>query len=113
MSFTGRPVGFVDEALAKLGRARHVAMTVNQFYTAGRVVASTDLLTVLPLGFVPMTGMAEQLAVRDIPLELHTVEIDALGTATRSTWLATGGFASSCCKRRTIAGHEPHAPRLP
>ena len=78
VSFTGRPVGFVDEALAKLGRSRHVAMTVNQFYTAGRVVASTDLLTVLPLGFVPMTGMAEQLAVREIPLELHTVEIDAL-----------------------------------
>jgi len=78
VSFTGRPVGFVDEALAKLGLSRHVAMTVNQFYTAGRVVTSTDLLAVLPLGFVPMTGMAEQLAVREIPLDLHTVEIDAL-----------------------------------
>ena len=39
MSFSGRPYGFIDEALASLGRQRRVVLTVNQFFTAGRVVA--------------------------------------------------------------------------
>ncbi|RYF76188.1 MAG: LysR family transcriptional regulator, partial [Comamonadaceae bacterium] len=34
VSFSGRPWGFVDEALATLGRERRVVLTVNQFFTA-------------------------------------------------------------------------------
>jgi DNA-binding transcriptional LysR family regulator len=41
VSFSGRPFGFIDEALASLGRVRRVVLTVNQFFTAGRVVASS------------------------------------------------------------------------
>src|SRR3569832_1267960 len=37
MSNTNRPFGFVDEALMALGRQRRVVLTVNQFFTAGRV----------------------------------------------------------------------------
>ena len=36
--FSGRPSGYIDEALAALGRERRVVLTVNQFFTAGRVV---------------------------------------------------------------------------
>ena len=36
--------GFVDEALAALGRERRVVLTVNQFATAARVVHESDLL---------------------------------------------------------------------
>jgi DNA-binding transcriptional LysR family regulator len=36
VSFSGRPFGFVDEALASLGRKRRIVLTVNQFFTAGR-----------------------------------------------------------------------------
>jgi DNA-binding transcriptional LysR family regulator len=39
VSFSGRPFGFVDEALASLGRERHVVLTVNQFFTAGQALA--------------------------------------------------------------------------
>src|SRR3954463_8083909 len=39
VSFSGRPFGFVDEALASLGLTRRIVLTVNQFFTAGRVVA--------------------------------------------------------------------------
>ena len=46
VSFSGRPFGFVDEALASLGRERRIVLTVNQFATAGRVVAQSNLLTV-------------------------------------------------------------------
>jgi DNA-binding transcriptional LysR family regulator len=52
VSFSGRPFGFIDEALATLGRERFVVLTVNQFFTAARVVANANLLTVLPLHFL-------------------------------------------------------------
>lgn len=78
VSFSGRPYGYVDEALSSIGRQRRIVMTVNQFFTAGRVVVNSDLLTVLPLHFVPTTGMAEQLVVRDLPLEVPPVHVEAL-----------------------------------
>ena len=39
VSFSGRPHGFVDHALASLKRTRQIALTVNQFFTAAHVVA--------------------------------------------------------------------------
>ncbi|MGE4240128.1 LysR family transcriptional regulator [Ramlibacter sp.] len=78
VSFSGRPFGFVDEALASLGQKRRVVLTVNQFYTAGRVVATSDLLTVLPRHFVSVTGMASALRVRELPFKLSPVHVDAL-----------------------------------
>lgn len=78
VSFSGRPFGFVDEALASLGRERQVVLTVNQFFTAGRVVADSNLLTVLPRHFVRVTGIAEQLVLRPLPFEVSPVHVDAL-----------------------------------
>ena len=78
VSFSGRAFGFVDEALASLGRARRIVATVNQFFTAGRVVESSDLLTVLPRHFVNVTGMAHALVLRDLPFEVPPVHVDSL-----------------------------------
>ncbi len=78
VSFSGRPFGFVDEALAALSRQRRVVLTVNQFFTAGQVVATTDLLTVLPRHFVSATGMEHRLALLELPLAVPAVHIDAL-----------------------------------
>ena len=78
VSFSGRPYGFIDQALASLGRQRHIALTVNQFFTAGRVVANSDLLTVLPRHFVNVTGFAEQLVLRELPFEVPRVHVDML-----------------------------------
>jgi len=78
VSFSGRPFGFVDEALAARSRQRRVVLTVNQFFTAGRVVAATDLLTVLPRHFLQATGMTAQLTHCDIPLPVPPVHVDAL-----------------------------------
>lgn len=78
VSFSGRPFGFVDEALAAIGRKRRIVLTVNQFFTAGRVVASSDLLTVLPRHFVRVTGMADQLALRELPFDVSAVHVDSL-----------------------------------
>ena len=78
VSFSGRPFGFIDEALAALGRERRVVLTVNQFFTAGRVVANSDLLTVLPRHFVSVTGIADELMLRDLPFAVPAVHVDAL-----------------------------------
>ncbi len=78
VSFAGREHGFVDEALARLGRKRRVMVTVGNFFTAGAVVHRSDLLTVLPRSFVPATGFAAELAQVDLPFEMPGIEVGLL-----------------------------------
>jgi len=92
VSFSGRPFGFIDEALASLDRKRRIVLTVNQFFTAGRVVATSDLLTVLPRHFVGVTGIAGELALRELPFEVPPVHVDSLwhrrqGQRSEHAWL--------------------------
>lgn len=76
VSYSGRPFGFVDEALATRQRTRRIVLTLNQFFTAAHVVAQSDLLTVLPLDFVPATGIADRLAWQPLPVTLPAMRID-------------------------------------
>jgi DNA-binding transcriptional LysR family regulator len=78
VSFSGRPHGYVDQALAALGRQRRIVLTVNQFFTAGRVVARSNLVTVLPEGFVEATGCQAELATCELPFELGPVNVEML-----------------------------------
>lgn len=94
VSFSGRAHGFIDESLAALGRSRRVVLTVNQFFTAGKVVAHSDLLTVLPRHFVNVTGFADQLVLRELPLAPLTIQVDALwhqrqDSSSAHAWLRT------------------------
>ena len=100
VSFSGRSYGFVDESLATLGRKRRVVATVNQFFTAGRVVASSDLLTVLPRHFVGLTGMAHEFVLRELPFDVSPVLIDSLwhrrqGHRSDHAWLRLAVAAAS------------------
>jgi DNA-binding transcriptional LysR family regulator len=78
VSFSGRPNGRVDQALAELNRKRRIVLTVNQYFTAGRVVANSNLLTVLPAYFVGATGYHEQVVTRPLPFELAGMHIAML-----------------------------------
>jgi len=78
VSFSGRANGLVDEALARMGRERRILLTVNQFFTAGRVVATSDLLTVLPRHLVASTGITGSLVTKPLPFALPSVHIDML-----------------------------------
>jgi DNA-binding transcriptional LysR family regulator len=79
VSFSGRAHGFVDQALAGLGRPRRrIVLTVNQFYTAGQVVTRSDLLAVLPLSFVAATGFQHVLIVKELPFALGRVAVEML-----------------------------------
>lgn len=111
VSFSGRAHGLVDEALARMGRERRILLTVNQFFTAGRVVATSDLITVLPRHLIASTGITGALIMKELPFELPNVHVDMLwherdtrspahkwlrshlsGT-TKETFAATGGKA--------------------
>lgn len=92
VSFSGEPYGFVDEALAARGRRRQVVLSVNQFFTAARVVQDSDLLTVLPRHFLSLVGTTHQLVERPLPLEVAPISIDAMwhkrqDTAPAHRWL--------------------------
>jgi DNA-binding transcriptional LysR family regulator len=78
VSFSGRAHGFVDQALAGLGRRRRILLTVNQFFTAGEVVKSSDLLTVLPESFLAATGYPADFAIQELPLTLGGVQVEML-----------------------------------
>ena len=78
VSFTGRDHGIVDQALAGLQRERRVVLTVNQYYTAGRVVANSNLLTVLPAIYVESTGVRKQVVTRPLPFGIAGMNISML-----------------------------------
>ena len=78
VSFSGRARGLVDDALASVGRERRILLTVNQFFTAGQVVAASDLVMVIPKHLINATGMSEALIHQDLPFDLPEVHIDML-----------------------------------
>jgi len=78
VSFSGRPLGLIDRALAALDRRRRIVLTVNQFFTAGRVVTQSDLLTVLPLSFIEATGRRGTLVTRELPFDPGAVHVEML-----------------------------------
>jgi DNA-binding transcriptional LysR family regulator len=88
VSFSGRPYGFTDEALASLGRKRRIVLTVNQFFTAGRVTLQSDVLTVLPRHFVRVADSAGELVIKRLPFDVPVVHVDALWH--RSTQQSSG-----------------------
>jgi DNA-binding transcriptional LysR family regulator len=76
VSFSGRAHGSIDSALAALGRRRRIVLTVNQFFTAGRVVTQSDLLTVLPSTFIEATGYRDRLVERALPVTLAGIQVE-------------------------------------
>lgn len=82
VSVAGQAYAEVDEALALQGRRRRVVLTVNQYQLAGRVVAQSDLLTVLPHSFV--TGSVPgPMVVRPLPVEIGPLTVDMVWLARR------------------------------
>lgn len=78
VSFSGRARGLADEALAQLDRARRIRLTVNQFFTAGRIVTNSDLLTVLPRHLIAATGMTDSVITKELPFAMPPVHVDML-----------------------------------
>jgi DNA-binding transcriptional LysR family regulator len=78
VSDTGDPHGFVDEAMAKRGRSRRIALTVPNFMLALAIVAETDLLTALPRRFAAMHAARFGIVGLDAPLPLPGFRVNAV-----------------------------------
>ncbi|MEY3695502.1 MAG: LysR family transcriptional regulator [Burkholderiaceae bacterium] len=78
VSFSGRARGLVDDALLTVNKERRILLTVNQFFTAGKVVANSDLIMVLPHHLIAATGMTNALVVKELPFAMPEVHIDML-----------------------------------
>ena len=78
VSFSGRAHSLVDKALLEVGRERRVLLIVNQFFTAGRVVANSNLITVLPRHLIASTGMTDALMSKELPFAMPEVNVDML-----------------------------------
>lgn len=78
VSHSGDPHGFVDEALAKRGRSRRIALTVPNFMLAVAIVAETDLVTALPRRFAAL--QAKRFGIRSVepPLPLPGFRVNAI-----------------------------------
>ncbi len=62
--------GFVDTALAAEGLTRHVAMIINQFAPAARIVARSDLVLTVPARIAQQDAEAFDLKVMPCPVEV-------------------------------------------
>lgn len=67
VSFEGHFYGVTDEALAKLGRTRHVGMSVNSFQVLPEVLRITDMIAVVPRR---LACKDDYLVIVDMPLEV-------------------------------------------
>src|SRR5690606_30881327 len=111
VSFSGRPFGHVDETLAALGRSRRIVVTVNQFFTAGIIVANSDLLTVLPRHFLSSTGTTDKVAVRALPFELPRVDVHAMWHRRRENRPGHAWLRESIVRAAATPLRERIAPR--
>ncbi len=108
VSFSGRARGLVDDALVSLNKERRILLTVNQFFTAGKVVAASDLLMVIPYHLIDATGMSEQLIQKSLPFPLPEVHIDMLwhernARSPGHRWLREQLRNSSALANRSVA----------
>jgi DNA-binding transcriptional LysR family regulator len=78
VSHSGDPHGFVDEVLAKRGRARRIALTVPNFMLAVAIVAETDLITALPRRFAAMHAARFGILSLAAPLSLPGFRVNAI-----------------------------------
>ncbi len=114
VSFSGRAHGLVDEALAQIQRERRILLTVNQFFTAGRVVANSDLITVLPKHLIASTGMTDALVHKELPFQLPAVHLDMLwherdARSPAHKWLRANLESMNNVVQKTAPGTHPRS----
>ena len=78
VTLTGESTGLIDPLLQEMGLKRRIALTVNQFAVAPRLIAQSDLIAVLPIRIVQMTGLANQLHLTPLPVELAPTSLQMM-----------------------------------
>jgi DNA-binding transcriptional LysR family regulator len=78
VSLTGEATGFIDRALQQQGLKRRIALTVNQFTPVPQLIATSDLLTVLPAWNVQTSDFKEQLHIVPVPLKIAPLTVQMM-----------------------------------
>jgi DNA-binding transcriptional LysR family regulator len=76
VSLTGESTGLIEPILEKYGLKRRIAVTVNQFAVAPRLIANSDLIGVLPKRIVEISGLGDQLYLTPLPAEINIAPSD-------------------------------------
>lgn len=66
---------YEDEALARIGRSRHVRVTLPGYFGVGRVAAQSDLIGVLPTGFAEGVADMIGLTAYRLPFEMPPIDL--------------------------------------
>lgn len=74
VSTGGADTGFVDNALAKMGKSRRVALTVPAFIGAPTIVAGTDMISTVPRAIGEFGRNHFGLALRPMPIAMPRAE---------------------------------------
>ncbi len=74
-SLTGSIAGNVDAALAAIGRARHVALSLPHFFTIAEVVARSGMIATFPERLAHRLAPALNLRLFEPPIELAPVSL--------------------------------------
>ena len=116
VSLTGDAFGFVDQALARQGLSRRVALTVPNFMMALAMVAETDLLAALPRQVA--ARHARRFRVRSVapPIALPGFEICSIAPKVALldeavAWLVDRLQEAAQPKGRAIEGRRADNPR--
>lgn len=70
VTLTGESTGLIDLLLQERGLSRRIGLTVNQFFVVPHILVNSDLISVLPTRVVHLSGIADQLYLADVPLEI-------------------------------------------
>lgn len=83
ITVTGRGGGAMDAALGRAGRARKVALRIQNFGAAPWIVAGSDLALILPRRLAQHVAKPAGLAVFELPVDLGTFTLSQVWHARR------------------------------
>ena len=75
VSFAGDLSGFIDTALEKIDRKRHVVLAVPQFNGLGTLLAGTDIIATVPDYTADALTASGGLRAEDLPLDIQAFEM--------------------------------------
>ncbi|HEY7610224.1 MAG TPA: LysR family transcriptional regulator [Alphaproteobacteria bacterium] len=83
VTITGRGGGAIDAALENAGRARRVALRIQNFLAAPWVVAGSDLAIILPRRLAERVAKPAGFVIFDVPVDLGTLTLSQVWHARR------------------------------
>ena len=75
VTLTGESTGLIDPLLQERGLNRRIGLTVNHFFVAPQILVNSDLIATLPTRVVQLSGIADQLHLTPVPIEIHPTSI--------------------------------------